>query len=69
VKQIPLSEAAMRLGIDYQQCRRLILTGRLEGGRDAFGRLYALERSVRKAEASRTRMPSKSARGRDRGSR
>ncbi len=47
-KQIPLSEAGLRLGLDYQQCRRLVLTGRLAGGRDGFGRLYVNEASVSK---------------------
>ena len=46
LKQLPLSEAALRLGIDYQQCRRLVLTGKLAGGRDDFGRLYVNARAV-----------------------
>ena len=45
-EQIPVTAAALRLGVDYQQCRRLILTGRLSGGRDAFGRLYAESAAV-----------------------
>lgn len=45
-EQVPLSEAALRLGIDYHQCRRMLLRGDLSGGRDEFGRLYVDRRSV-----------------------
>jgi hypothetical protein len=49
--EVPITEAARRLGIDYQQCRRLVLRGELAGGRDDFGRLFvsraALEQRAR----------------------
>jgi hypothetical protein len=45
-RRLPLSEAAIRLGRDYQQVRRLVLRGTLAGGRDEFGRLYVDEESV-----------------------
>lgn len=44
--RLPLSEAALRLNLDYQQCRRLLLTGQLPGGRDEFGRLFVLASAV-----------------------
>ena len=44
--QIPLSEAALRLRLDYQQCRRLLHRGELAGGRDSFGRLFVTAASV-----------------------
>jgi hypothetical protein len=48
-RRIPLTEAALRLGIDYQQCRRLLLSGRLAGGRDEFGRLFIASHALKRA--------------------
>jgi hypothetical protein len=45
-QRLPLSEAALRLTLDYQQCRRLVLTGQLPGGRDEFGRLFVYASAV-----------------------
>lgn len=42
-REVPVSEAARRLGLDYQQCRAQLLKGALAGGRDAFGRLFVEE--------------------------
>jgi len=60
--QIPVTEAAMRLGLDYQQCRRLILTGRLPGGRDSFGRLFADAAAVDRLKVESDRIEAKDAR-------
>ncbi len=44
VTRLPLSEAALRLGLTYHQVRERLLRGELPGGRDEFGRFYvALE--------------------------
>ena len=39
-KRIPLSEAALRLGLTYHQVRQRVLRGELPGGRDQYGRFY-----------------------------
>lgn len=52
-KRLPLSEAALRLNLDYQQCRKLVLTGQLPGGRDEFGRLFVLASAVDELLATR----------------
>jgi hypothetical protein len=52
-QQIPLSEAALQLGLDYQQCRRLMLRGVLRGGRDEFGRLYVKRTSLERLQRMR----------------
>lgn len=52
-QRLPLSEAALRLNLDYQQCRRLVLTGHLPGGRDEFGRLFVLASAVNDMIAAR----------------
>lgn len=44
--QVPITEAARLLGLDYQQCRRLVLRGELAGGRDEFGRLFASRAAI-----------------------
>ena len=42
--RLPLSEAALRLGLTYHQVRERLLRRELPGGRDEFGRFYvALE--------------------------
>jgi hypothetical protein len=41
--RMPLSEAALRLGMSYHQVRLKVLRGELPGGRDAFGRFYVSE--------------------------
>ena len=51
-RRIPLSEAALRLGVDYHQVLRLMLTGRLAGGRDEFGRLFVESRAIKQALAT-----------------
>ena len=38
--RIPLTEAAFRMRLSYQQVRNKLLRGELKGGRDDFGRLY-----------------------------
>jgi len=38
--RIPLSEAALRLGLTYHQVRQRVFRGELTGGRDQFGRFY-----------------------------
>lgn len=59
---VPISEAARQLGLDYQQCRAQLLKGVLSGGRDAFGRLYVDASAIRKALGSRRQAREKSAR-------
>jgi hypothetical protein len=54
-RRIPLTEAAHRLGLDYQQCRRLMLCGRLAGGRDEFGRLFIESRALKRALLNNTK--------------
>jgi len=49
--RVPLSVAAMRLGLDYQQCRKRLLSGQLAGGRDEFGRWYVLEAALARSVA------------------
>ena len=53
--EVPISDAARRLGLDYQQCRALLLRGVLAGGRDEFGRLYIDESAIRAAIRIRRR--------------
>jgi hypothetical protein len=52
-ERIPITEAALRLSLSYQQVRHRILTGQLRGGRDQFGRFYVeaaeIERLLRQA--------------------
>jgi hypothetical protein len=50
-RRLPLSQAAIRLGRDYQQVRRLLLRGTLVGGRDEFGRFFVEEESVDRLKA------------------
>ncbi|MEZ4412425.1 MAG: hypothetical protein R2910_05530 [Gemmatimonadales bacterium] len=38
--RIPLSEAALRLGLTYHQVRERVFRQELVGGRDQFGRFY-----------------------------
>ena len=38
--RIPLSEAALRLGLTYHQVRQRLFRGELPGGRDQYGRFY-----------------------------
>jgi hypothetical protein len=38
--RIPLSEAALRLGLTYHQVRERVFRGELAGGRDQNGRFY-----------------------------
>jgi len=52
-KEVPISEAARRLGLDYQQCRARLLRGDLAGGRDPFGRLFVNESSIGTALSTR----------------
>jgi predicted site-specific integrase-resolvase len=42
-REIPLSAAALRLGVDYQTVRRLVLRGLVRGGRDEHGRYFVDE--------------------------
>lgn len=39
-QNVPISVAAMRLGLTYHQCRAKVLSGVLKGGRDTYGRLF-----------------------------
>jgi hypothetical protein len=39
-KHIPLSEAALRLGLTYDQVRQRLFRKELPGGRDRYGRFY-----------------------------
>lgn len=41
-----ISDVAMQLRLSYDQTRRLLLTGELEGGRDRDGNLYIEQRSL-----------------------
>ena len=54
-EQVPLSEAARRLGLDYQQVRARLLRGEIKGGRDPFGRYFVealeIERLLRQPAA------------------
>ena len=50
--RVPLSVAAMRLGLDYQQCRKRLLSGELAGGRDEYGRWYVSEAALARAVAA-----------------
>lgn len=45
-KQISLVDAALRLGLAYQVVMRLVITRRLDGGRDANGRWFVVEKSI-----------------------
>jgi hypothetical protein len=49
-KQIPVTAAALKLGITYHKCRALLLSGELLGGRDEFGRLFVDSRAVERAK-------------------
>lgn len=44
--RIPLSTAALRLGLTYHQCRARLLSGELPGGRDEYGRFYVDAKAV-----------------------
>ena len=41
--RIPLSVAALRLGMSYHRVREKVLRGEIPGGRDEFGRFYVSE--------------------------
>jgi len=62
--ELPISEAARRLGLDYQQCRAQLLKGALSGGRDAFGRLYVDESAIRAVLAGRSQASERTPRSR-----
>lgn len=51
--RIPLSAAAMKLGLSYGQARNMLLRGDLEGGRDRYGRLFVASREIRRLLAER----------------
>lgn len=53
--QIPLSEAARRLGVTYTAVALRISKGQLRGGRDRYGRRYVDRRDVDRLAKSRRR--------------
>jgi hypothetical protein len=53
--RLPLSVAALRLRLTYQQVRTLILRGELQGGRDEFGHFYADEDHVERFAVQRAK--------------
>jgi hypothetical protein len=56
-KRIPLSDAALALGLTYHQCRARVLSGDLKGGKDDFGRLYVDAKVVKAALGARKNPP------------
>ena len=46
-ERLSIAQAALRLGLTYQQVRAKLLAGELEGGEDDRGRFYVL--AARKA--------------------
>lgn len=53
--RIPLSEAAIRLGLTYHQVRQRVFRGELPGGRDEFGRFYVDGEAVEAAVPAKSR--------------
>ena len=51
--RIPLTAAALRLALTYQQVRDKLLRGELRGGRDDNGRLYADRADVERLAIAR----------------
>jgi hypothetical protein len=49
--RLPITEAALRLRMSYHKVRELVLTGKLGGGRDEAGRLYASATAVEQLRA------------------
>lgn len=52
---IPLADAAMRLGVSWQQAWRLLLTGTLQGRKDG-GRWVVDAESLERTKAARDRV-------------
>lgn len=48
--RLPLTDAALRLGLTYHQVRAMVLRGELKGGRDEYGRFYVVAADVLRAE-------------------
>ena len=47
-KRVPITDAAMRLSLTYHSTRNLVLSGKLAGGRDNYGRFYVEEAAIRR---------------------
>jgi len=48
--RLSIAQAALRLGLTYQQVRAKLLAGELEGGEDDKGRFYVLTGSKEPSE-------------------